>query len=107
LDALADIAHGRSVLGLNGDEAVRDRSVKLLPLFVRTYSFQLTEPSLLSAPNTSLGNGTTTSSTLRDNCFTSMCWGGCAPCAQSADAVVATAHTFRNLDTAIIASFDC
>ena len=50
---------------------MRGRSVKLLPLSFRTYSRQLTPPSLFSAPKTSFGSGTTTSSTFLENCFTS------------------------------------
>ena len=62
---------------------MRGRSVKLLPLSFRTYSRQLTPPSLFSAPKTSFGSGTTTSSTFLENCFTSTCFGASAAWAQS------------------------
>ena len=41
---------------------MRGRSVKFVPLFVRTKSFQFTLSSLFSAAKISLGKGTTTSS---------------------------------------------
>ena len=64
-----------SAITVPSKSAMRGRSVKLLPLLLRTYSFQLTEPSLFNAPKTSFGNGTTTSSTFFENCLMSMCCG--------------------------------
>src|SRR2546421_3951230 len=84
--------------------AIRGRSVKFAPLSSRRYSRQFTPPSLFSAPNTSLGNGTTTSSTFLESCFTSTCFGTSAARAESDRATSTAAPILKNLAIGIIGS---
>ena len=86
---------------------MRGRSVKLLVFSVRTNSRQFTDPSLLSAPKISFGNGTTTFSTFFDICLTSIRCGACEALAQSVTPVRAMALSFKLLEKGIIGSFDC
>ena len=82
-------------------------SVKFVVFSVRTYSRQLTEPSLLSAPKISFGKGTTTFSTFFDICLMSMRCGAWAASTQRMSPSRATAVSFKVLEKAIIGSFDC
>src|SRR4051812_11062322 len=82
--------------------AMRGRSVKLLPLPLRTYSFQFTLPSLFKAPKTSFGNGTTTSSTRFESCFTSIRLGGSTPPAVRARLTTVRSVSLKNFGKDII-----
>ena len=58
--------------------------MKFGPLSLRTCALQFTAPSLFSAPKISLGNGTTTSSTVVDSCLMLICCGAWAAFAHKA-----------------------
>ena len=96
-----------SAITVPSNRAIRGRSVKFVPLSLRTCSFQLTAPNLFRAPKISFGNGTTTSSTVFDSCLISICCGVRAPWAHGVRPITAIALSFKYLVNGIIGSFDC
>src|SRR5207248_2428872 len=73
-----------SAITVPSNRAIRGLSVKFGPLSLRTCCFQFTPPSLFRAPKISFGRGTTTSSTLVDNCLMLICCGAWAAPAHNA-----------------------
>ena len=61
----------------------------------------------VGAPKTSLGSGTTTSSTFLESCFTSTCFGVSAARAEREAATRTVPASLENLANGIIGLFDC